>query len=99
MLEQSAPIAPIQSTQAYQVKEKLAFLDSQLKASTPNISTILREIHTSLKKDPDVVTILTEEDCSILVRGLKRQTNTEIATSALKTGAKKSLKQMTLEDL
>lgn len=85
--------------QAYQIKEKLAFLDSQLKASTPNISTLLREIHTVLKNDPDVVTLLTEEECSILVRGLKKQTNTEIATSALKSGAKKSLRQMTLGDL
>lgn len=85
--------------QTYQIKEKLAFLDSQLKASTPNISTLLREIHVVLKNDPDVVTLLTEEECSILVRGLKKQTNTEIATSALKSGAKKSLKQMTLGDL
>lgn len=85
--------------QTYQIKEKLAFLESQLKASTPNISTLLREIHTVLKNDPDVVTLLTEEECSILVRGLKKQTNTEIATSALKSGTKKSLKQMTLGDL
>lgn len=85
--------------QTYQIKEKLAFLESQLISNTPNISTILREIHIQLKKDPEVVTLLTEEECSILVRGLKKQTNTEIATSALKSGAKKSLKQMTLGDL
>lgn len=85
--------------QTFIVKEKLAMLEEALNQNLPGISTALRDIHTVLKKDPDVVTILTEEEVSVLVRGLKKQTNTEIAVSAIKTGTKKSLKKLTVNDL
>ena len=87
------------SDQAFEVREKLAHLEEALTAGTPNMATLLRDIHRSLKADPDVVTILSEEECSILVRGLKKQTATEIATTATKKGAKKSLKKLTIADL
>ena len=85
--------------QAFEIQEKLAGLEAALTSSTPGISTLLRDIHVNLKRDPDVVTLLSEEECGILVAGLKKQTATEIATSALKSGKKKSLKQMTISDL
>jgi len=88
-----------QPNQAYEIQEKLARLEAALVSSTPGIATLLREIHTGLKKDPDVVTLLSEEECSILVQGLKKQTATEIAVSALKGGKKKSLSKMTTADL
>jgi len=87
------------NSQAFQIQEKLARLEESLNNSTPGIATLLRDIHTSLKKDPDVVTLLSEEECSILVRGLKKQTSTEIATSALKAPKKKALSKMTTADL
>ena len=80
--------------QAYQIKEKLAALQDKLENSNPGIATLLRDIHQTLKKDPDTVTLLSEEECSILVRGLKKQTATEIATSALKSGGKKAMSKM-----
>lgn len=85
--------------QVYQIRDKLAFLESKLKEATPHISDLLREIHITLKKDPELVTILTEEECCILVAGLKKQTGAEIATSALKSGLKKSLKNVSVSDL
>lgn len=85
--------------QAYQVREKLAQLEEGLNTQAPGITTLLQEIHRTLKKDPDVVTILTEEECSVLVSGLKKQTSTEIATAALKGPKKKALKSMSLTDL
>ena len=85
--------------QAYQVREKLAALEAALNAKVPNITSILRDIHTQLKKDTELVTLLTEEECSILVRGLKKQTATEIATAALKGSRKKSLSKTTVDDL
>lgn len=72
------------STQAYEIKEKLAELEAALLEGTPNMPSLLRIIHSTLKKDSDLVTLLSEEECSILVQGLKKQTSTEIATSALK---------------
>ena len=85
--------------QAYQVREKLAQLQEALLASTPNMPELLREIHRELKADPDVVTILTEPECAILVQGLMKQTSIAIATSMVKKKPKKSLKSMTLADL
>lgn len=87
--------------QAYEIREKLAELEEALLSTTPNMATLLRDIHRSLKKDPDVVTLLSEEDCSILVRGLKKQTNVTIATSVVKKGAgtKKAISKLTVADL
>lgn len=87
------------NTQAYQIQEKLARLEDALNTSTPGIATLLRDIHSNLKKDPDIVTLLSDEDCAILVRGLKKQTSTEIAVSALKSPRKKALSKMTVADL
>lgn len=85
--------------QAFEVQEKLAQLEQALLAGTPTMPTLLREIHRTLKNDPDIVTLLSEEDCSILVRGLKKQTATEIATSATKKKTTKAMSKMTLLDL
>lgn len=86
-------------TQAYEVREKLAQLEDQLIAGTPNMAVLLRDIHRVLKADPDVVTVLSDEECSILVRGLKKQTATEIATKKIKSGPKKAMSKMTVGDL
>ena len=87
------------STQAYEIKEKLATLEAQLKETTPNIATLLRDIHTKLKNDPDTVTILTADECATLVRGLKHQTGTVIAVKAAKKAPKKALSKITADDL
>ena len=85
--------------QAFEVQEKLASLEAALLAGTPDMPVLLRDIHRSLKQDPDVVTLLSEEECSILVRGLKKQTATEIATKKIKSGGKKAMSKMTVSDL
>lgn len=86
--------------QAFEVREKLASLQEALLAGTPTMPKLLQDIHRNLKKDPDIVTLLSDEECSILVRGLKKQTATEIATKIVKkksTG--KAVKNMTAADL
>lgn len=87
------------SDQAYEVREKLAQLEQQLTEAVPNMATNLRDIHRILKQDPDCVTLLSEEECSILVRGLKKQTNTTIATKVAKKSTKKPMSKMTVDDL
>lgn len=88
-----------ESNQAFEVKEKLAQLEAALLAGTPNMPTLLREIHRNLKADSALVSILSEEDCSILVNGLKKQTATEIAATVVKKKPKKALKNITVNDL
>jgi hypothetical protein len=82
------------NSQAFEVQEKLLSLEAALLEGTPNMPQLLRDIHRNLKKDPDIVTLLSEDECAILVQGLKVQTNTEISTKALKTGGRKSQKKM-----
>ena len=82
----------------FSVVEKLASLEEALVSKTPGISTLCRDIHRELKSDPDCVTLLSEEQVSVLVRGLKHHTSTEIATKAIKKAPKVALKNVT-EDM
>lgn len=78
------------------IKERLAALESALTNQLPEIKTILRDIHTMIREDSDQVTLLTDEEIAIIVRGLKKQTATEIVTSAPK---RKTATKLTLADL
>jgi len=80
--------------QAYEIREKLAALEESLLANTPGIASLLKDIHRQLKQDDSLATILSAEECSILVRGLKKQTATNIATAAIKKGTKKAMSKM-----
>lgn len=85
-------------TPAEQLKEKVISLQTQLLEAHPRMPVLLREIHTQLRADPELVTTLSEEDISIIVNGLKKQTQTEIATSTMKSRTK-SVKSLGLADL
>jgi hypothetical protein len=89
---------PVGLGKADQIREQIASLESMLLASNPTMPTLLRTIHTALSKDKDIVTLLTEEEIGVLVRGLMTHSNTVIATAAVKKTTK-SLKTMSLEDL
>lgn len=75
----------------------IAELRDTITNAHPKMATLLRDIHTLLKSDPDLVTVLTEEEISVIVSGLEKHTLVEITTAALK--AKKSLKSTTVADL
>ena len=81
------------------LQQKLASLEESLDKQLPGMATVLKDIHQQLKADSDIVTILTEEECAGIVRGLKKQTATEITTTALKKKPTKSLKSMSVADL
>ncbi len=87
------------TNQAYQIKEKLAELEESMLAKTPDMPILLQKIHRQLDADPDVVTLLSNEDCSILVRGLTQQTGASIAATVIKKGTKKAMSRMTVADL
>lgn len=88
-----------QQDQTYQIRERLAALEVNLNEAAPGLPTLLKECLNILKADPDVVTLLSDDEAATLVRGLKKQTSTEIATTALKGGANKALSKMTVSDL
>lgn len=83
-----------QPDQAYEVREKLANLEQLLLDKAPGLPNLLRDIHRQLKADPDVVTLLTEDECNIMVKGLLQQTKTTISTAAMKKKPRKAMKDM-----
>lgn len=73
-----------------EIQETIQDLQSKLLSAHPEMPILLRKIHTKLKADPDIVTLLTEEEIAVIIAGLKEQTNVQFATSAKKPAAKKS---------
>ena len=71
-----------------ELQQKLAELHASLLNRSPQISTILQTIHTTLKSQPENVTLLSEEEIQTIVEGLKMQTQTQFAISSTKGSAK-----------
>ena len=75
----SAPTIP------FELQEKIQSLQNALLDRHPSMPTLLREIHTALRKQPENVVILSEEEIGIIVRGLETQTNTFLAQTVTKS--------------
>jgi len=76
---------------AYLLGEKVAELSAALLVRHPKMPTLLREIHMTLSKYPEQVTLMSEDDIKVVVEGLKIQTGVEFAATATKPAASKSL--------
>lgn len=83
----------------FAIKEQLAALDEALEKKITNVAAILRPLHANLKKDPALVTLLTDEECSIIARGLAVQTNTNITTKLITSKRPKALSKVSVSDL
>ena len=89
------------STLGFEIKEKVLSLQSALLANDPRMPVLLRDIHTHLRADPEIVTLMAEEDINIIVQGLQKQTNSVISQAVLKpkSAVNKSLKKITVDDI
>ena len=76
--------------EGFALKEKIASLQEALTARHPTMATLLREIHTALKKQPENVTLLSPEDIRVVVNGLEAQTGIALAQSITKTSTSKT---------
>lgn len=74
------------------LKMQLAELEQALTEKLPEFRTILRDIHSKLRQDPDVVTAMSEEEIGILVDGLIHHANVEVITPGKVKAAKKAAK-------
>lgn len=85
-------------TVPFELQEKIQSLQVALLDRHPTMPTLLREIHTALRKQPENVTILSEEQIQTIVNGLQSQTNTflaqEVGKSSKKTGAVANIKKL-----
>lgn len=80
----------------FEIKEKIAQLQQQLLSSHPLIPTLLRTIHTQLKADPDIVTLLEEDEIKTVVNGLQHVTKVKLVE--VSKPKKKALKNLDLDD-
>jgi len=80
------------------LRMKLAELEEQINAAHPMLDALLIQIHKQLKADPAVVTLMTEEEIGVLVKGLMTKTDVVIAETAAKKN-KKALKNTSVDDL
>jgi hypothetical protein len=78
--------------QGFELKEKVAALSQAILSRHPTMPTLLREIHGALKKQPENITILSEEDIQTVFRGLEQHTQTFLAQQTV--GSKKSSKSI-----
>ena len=81
------------------ISHKISELSLSVQATLPNMPTLLREIHANLKQDPELVTLLTPQQVSVIVSGLSKQTQTAITTSILSGSKGKSLKKISVDDI
>lgn len=69
----------------FELKNKIAELQEMLLLKHPMMPKLLQEIHSTLRKQPENVTLLDEEDIRIIVNGLEKQTGVELAASVSKS--------------
>lgn len=76
----------------FELREKCLALQQTILDRHPRLPILLREIHTTLSKYPEQVTLMTEDEIAIVVSGLKVQTGVEFAAAATKSAPTKALK-------
>lgn len=75
-----------------QITSTMAELEEALESNIPGFANILKKIHQDLAADPDVVTLLTPEQISVVVRGLERHAGIIVTPAkAKKAAAKKNI--------
>lgn len=86
-------------TSHIEISIKISELEDCLKQSHPSMPELLRDIHRNLQQDPEIVTLLTPLEVSIIVKGLSVQTQTTITTSIISGSKGKALKKISLDDI
>ena len=83
-----------------EIQTKLDALSEALLQAHPTTPTLLKDIHRTLKAQPEQVTLMSEQELHLVVQGLMKQTNSNLAAAMKPARAKKeSLKSMTLDEL
>lgn len=84
-----------------EIKTKLDELQEALLSSHPTLPTLLKDIHRTLKAQPEQVTLLSEQELNLVIQGLIKQTNSNLAAATLKASKSKKVlsKNLSLDDL
>ena len=95
---QSISVEPIQSTSIaertvsdHPLSMQFAEMEQALLTADPTFKTILRDVHRHLGNDPELVTMMTEEEIQLVVRGLIVHAKAEIVEPAKAKTIKKEV--------
>lgn len=80
-------------------RNKILSLQQVMIEETPKLPIVLGEIKRILLKNPEVATLLTEEEIGKLVAGLSVRANEKLAEAVVKSTRSKSVKNATIDDL
>jgi len=84
------------------LENKILQLQEAVQNRLPGMSGMLQEIWNALKKQPENVTLLSEDNIQIIVSGLEVQTNNklvEVLSKPKKNGASAKLKNLNADDI
>jgi hypothetical protein len=71
------------------IKIKIAELETAINTAIPGYSGILKEIHTNLKDQPELLYRLEDEQIAVIISGLEKYHNVEIVAAKSDKEAKK----------
>lgn len=99
--QQSSPVPATGNSQYDAIKQNIAAVSQALVSNNPTLPVLLTTIKRTLKNDPQLVTLLSEEDICAIVKGLERQTGNYLAASMVKSKVSETrkLKNATASDL
>lgn len=94
VVKKEVPVTPTKPRKTHPIAMEMAELEQALDAQVPGFVSILSQIHKKLRADPDVVTLLDDEEIAVIVAGLEKHTNvTIVAPSAIKAAKSKAKKE------
>lgn len=92
--EEVKEVTPSKPRKTHPIAMEMAELEAALDAHVPGFVNILSTIHKKLRADPDIVTLLDDEEIAVIVAGLEKHTNvTIVAPSAVKAAKSKARKE------
>lgn len=98
-VESSEGTKLIQASPTHPIAMEMAELEEALNKNVPGFNVILRDIHIKLREDPNTVTLLSEEEISLIVKGLERHANVTLTSKAAKPSAKAKKVPISAADL
>lgn len=82
------------------VQMKIAELQEQLLSAHPQMPHLLKDIHATLRSDPETVTLLTDVEVGTIISALQKYTGNFISAKAAATKSPKAaLKNLSADDL
>jgi len=81
----NAPVESAGTINFHQASGLINELDGTIKANHPRMPFLLQDIWNTLEKYPECVTLLSEEEMEIVISGLEKVVDTDLAAITLKS--------------